>query len=161
MGPLVSCSSSNDTKSTFDAAQASTNEVLRVNLEQIIIEETKNDPNQKNIFENFDLEEDSVNATENGQQQNNKILENLNILKVKRIENSKIETPSNIIFRHTLPASSSKAIDISSALELSRNRNWGTFGGPLKRNTVFENPKHFWKCRLSALNASDLEVEDG
>ena len=161
MGLLVSCSSSNDSKSTFEA-QA--NEVLKVNLEQIIIEATKNDPKQKNKFGNFDLENqdlNSVNATENGQQQNNKILENLNILKVKRIENTKIETPSNIIFRHTLPASSSKAIDISSALELSRNRNWGTFGGPLKRNTVFENPKYFWKCRLSALNASDLEVEDG
>ena len=80
--------------------------------------------------------------------------------KVKRIENTKIQTPSNLIFRHTLPASC-KAIDISSALELSRNRNWGTFGGPFKRNTVFENPQHFWKCRLSSLNALDLEVEEG
>ena len=111
----------------------------------------------KNLLANTDFI--SLNATENVPKNNT--LENLNILKVERIENSKIETPSNIIFRHTLPTDSSKAIDSSSALELSQNRNWGTFGGPLKRNTVFENPKHFWKCRLSSLNALDLEVEEG
>ena len=153
---LVSCtsSSSNDLESTF---KASSNEVgLKVNSEQIKIDETQNQLT-KNLLANTDFI--SLNATENVPKNNT--LENLNILKVERIENSKIETPSNIIFRHTLPTDSSKAIDSSSALELSQNRNWGTFGGPLKRNTVFENPKHFWKCRLSSLNALDLEVEEG
>ena len=154
---LVSCtsSSSNDLESTF--VEASSNEVgLKVNSEQIKIDETQNQLT-KNLLANTDFI--SLNAAENVPKNNT--LENLNILKVERIENSKIETPSNIIFRHTLPTDSSKAIDSSSALELSQNRNWGTFGGPLKRNTVFENPKHFWKCRLSSLNALDLEVEEG
>ena len=154
---LVSCtsSSSNDLESTF--VEASSNEVgLKVNSEQIKIDETQNQLS-KNLLANTDFI--SLNATENVPKNNT--LENLNILKVERIENSKIETPSNIIFRHTLPTDPSKAIDSSSALELSQNRNWGTFGGPLKRNTVFENPKHFWKCRLSSLNALDLEVEEG